>query len=146
MFVLKLVYEALLCNVFICIILLLPDLLFHTPRSPSLTNRQMFLWEGSICFFHTMLFFYQMFPSRYFAVKGPYSQSYGFPSSHVQMWKLDHKKAECQRNAAFQTVGEDSWEPLGLQGNQPWIFIIKTNAEAEVPTLWPPDVKSWLIR
>ena len=49
-------------------------------------------------------------------------------------------------------VGEDSWESLGLQedqpvhpkGNQSWIFIGKTNAEAETPILWPPDAKTWL--
>ena len=50
-------------------------------------------------------------------------------------------------------VGEDSWESLGLQGdpvdpkgNQSWIFIRKTDAEAAVPVLWPPNAKSWLIR
>ena len=50
-------------------------------------------------------------------------------------------------------VGEDSWESLGLQrdqpvnpkGNQSWIFIGKTGAEAETPVLWPPDVKNWVI-
>ena len=49
-------------------------------------------------------------------------------------------------------VGEDSWESLGLpgdqtspKGNQPWIFIGRTDAEAEAPILWPPDVKSRLI-
>ena len=52
-------------------------------------------------------------------------------------------------------VGEDSWESLGLQelqpvhpkGDQSWVFIGKTNAEAEAetPILWPPDAKSWLI-
>ena len=50
-------------------------------------------------------------------------------------------------------VGEDSWESLGLQeiqlvhpkGNQSWIFIGRTDAEAETPILWPPDVKNWLI-
>ena len=50
-------------------------------------------------------------------------------------------------------VGEDSWESLGLQGdppvhpkgNQSWIFIGRTDAEAETPILWPPDAKSWLI-
>ena len=45
-------------------------------------------------------------------------------------------------------IGEDSWESLGLQGdqtNQSWIFIGRTDAEAEAPILWPPDVKSWLI-
>ena len=48
-------------------------------------------------------------------------------------------------------AGEDSWESLGQQGpithkgNQPWIFIERTDAEAEAPILWSPDVKSWLI-
>ena len=48
-------------------------------------------------------------------------------------------------------VGEDFWESLGLQpvhpeGNQSWIFIGRTDAEAETPILWPPDAKIWLIR
>ena len=42
-------------------------------------------------------------------------------------------------------VGEDSWESLGLQGDQPWIFTERTDTEAEAPKLWPPDVKSWVI-
>ena len=49
-------------------------------------------------------------------------------------------------------VGEDSWESLGLQGdpiypkgNQSWVFIGRTDAEAETPILCPPHVKSWLI-
>ena len=46
-------------------------------------------------------------------------------------------------------VGEDSWESLGLpvnpNGNPPWIFIERTDAEAEALILWPPDVKNWLI-
>ena len=50
-------------------------------------------------------------------------------------------------------VGEDSWESLGLQGdqpvnpkeNQPWIFIGRIDIEAEAPILWLPDVKNWLI-
>ena len=48
---------------------------------------------------------------------------------------------------------EDSWESLGLQGdptspkgNQSWIFIGRTDAEAETPILWPPDSKNWLVR
>ena len=51
------------------------------------------------------------------------------------------------------SVGEDSWESLGLQGvqsvhpkgDQSWVFIVRTDIEAETPILWPPDVKSWLI-
>ena len=50
-------------------------------------------------------------------------------------------------------VGEDSWESLGLQGdqtsnpegNQSWMFIGRTDAEGETPILWPPDAKNWLI-
>ena len=50
-------------------------------------------------------------------------------------------------------VGEDSWESLGLKeiqpvhpkGNQSWVFIGRTDVEAETPILWTPDVKSWLI-
>ena len=50
-------------------------------------------------------------------------------------------------------VEEDSWQSLGLQGdptinpkgNQSWIFIGRTDAEAEAVILWPPDVKNWLI-
>ena len=42
-------------------------------------------------------------------------------------------------------VGEDSWESLGLQGDQSWVFIGRTDAEAETPVLWPPHAKSWLI-
>ena len=64
------------------------------------------------------------------------------------------KKAEHWRIDAFELwCGEDSWESLGLQeiqpvhpkGNQSWIFIVKTDAEAEAPMIWPPDAKNWLI-
>ena len=47
-------------------------------------------------------------------------------------------------------IGEDSWESLGLQpvhpkGNESWIFIGRTDAEAKMPILWPPDANNWLI-
>ena len=42
-------------------------------------------------------------------------------------------------------VGEDSWESLGLQGDQSSVFTGRTDVEAETPILWPPDAKSWLI-
>ena len=47
-------------------------------------------------------------------------------------------------------AGEDSWDskdvkPVNPKGNQPWLFIGRTDAEAEAPMLWPPDAKSWLI-
>ena len=86
--------------------------------------------------------------------KGPYSQSFGFSSSHVWMWELDHKEGWALQNLYFQTVVlEKTLEsPLDCKeikavspkGNQLWIFIGRTDAEAEAPILRPPDVKSWL--
>ena len=88
---------------------------------------------------------------HYFASEGLYSQSYDFSSSHVWMWELDHKEGWVLMNCG---VGEDSWESLGLQEIKPvntkryqsWIFIGRTDVEAETPILWPPDAKNWLIR
>ena len=80
--------------------------------------------------------------------------SFGFSSSNVRIWELDHKKGWALKNWCFQIVvlekilesPLDSKEikPVNPKGNQPWIFIGRTDAEA--PILWPPDVKSWLIR
>ena len=90
-----------------------------------------------------------------FADKGLYSQSYGLSSSHVQMWELDHKEGWASKNWCFQTVvlekvldnPLDSKEikPVNPKRNQPWIFIGRTDDEAEVPILGLPDAKSWLI-
>ena len=84
-----------------------------------------------------------------------YSQSYGFSSSHVRMWELDHKESWALKNWCFWTA---AWEktlespldckeiqPVHPEGNQSWILIGRTDAKAEVPLLWPPDVKCWLI-
>ena len=91
---------------------------------------------------------------HHFADKSPYNRSYGFSSSHVWMWDLDHKEGWGQKNWCFRTVVlEKSLEgPLDSKEiklvspkeNQPWIFIWRTGAEAEAPIPWPPDVKSWL--
>ena len=72
------------------------------------------------------------------------------------MWELDHKESWELKNLCFQTVVlEKNLEspldckeikPVNPKENQPWIFIGRTNAEAEVPILWSPDVKSWLTR
>ena len=87
--------------------------------------------------------------------KGPYGQSYGFSSSHVWMWELDHKEGWATKNLCFWTMVLEKTlqSPLDCKeiqlvnpkGNQSWIFIGKTDAEAESPVLWPPDAKSWLI-
>ena len=91
---------------------------------------------------------------HYFANKGPSSQSYGFSSSHIWMWELDHKESWVPKNWCFWTVVlEKTLEsPLdckeikivNLKGNQSWLFIGRTDAKAEAPILWPPDVKVWL--
>ena len=93
---------------------------------------------------------------HYFANKRLSSQSYGFSSSHVQMWELDHKEGWALKNWCFQAVVlEKTLEsPLDCKqiqlahpkGNQSWIFIGRTDAEAESPIFWPPDVKNWLLR
>ena len=91
----------------------------------------------------------------HFADRGPYSQSYGFSCSHVWIQELDHKEGWALKNWCFPTVvlektlasplGCKEIQPVYPQGNQPWIFIGRVDAEAETPVLWPPDAKSWLI-
>ena len=82
-----------------------------------------------------------------------YSQNYDFSSSHVWKWEMNYKKGWVLKNWYFQTVvlekisKEASKEIISInsKGNQPWIVIGKTDAEAEAPILWPPDEKNWLI-
>ena len=90
-----------------------------------------------------------------FANKGPSSQSYGFSSSHVQMWELDYEEGWVLKNWCFQTVvlektlgsplGCKEIQPVNPKGNQSWIFNGRTDAEAEMSILWPPDAKKWLL-
>ena len=92
---------------------------------------------------------------QYFANKVPSSQGYGFSSNHVWMWELDYKESWAPKNWCFWTVVLEKtlespldWkeiQPVHPQGNQSWMFIGKTDVEAETPILWPPDSKSWLI-
>ena len=92
---------------------------------------------------------------HYFANKGLSSQSYVFSNSHVWMWELDHKENWAPRNWCFWTVVLEKTlespldfkeiKPVHPKGNQSWIFIGRTDAEAEIPILWSPDVKNWLI-
>ena len=87
--------------------------------------------------------------------KGTCIQSYGFSSSHVQIWELDHKEGWAPKNWCFWTVvlektlesllDNKEIKPVNPKGNQFWIFTERTDAEAEAPTLWPPDVKSRLF-
>ena len=108
---------------------------------------------------------------HHFANKGPYGQSYltlthGFSSSHVGMWELDHKEGwalwelDCEeswapKNWCFRTVMLEKTlespldckeiQPVHPKGNQSWMFIGRTDVEAETPILWLPDAKRWLI-
>jgi len=92
---------------------------------------------------------------HYFANKGPSSQSYGFSSGHVWMWELDCEEGWVMKNWYFWTVVLKKTlespldckeiKPVSPKGNQSWIFIERTDAEAEA-LLWPPDAKNWLIR
>ena len=93
---------------------------------------------------------------HYFTNKDPSSQSYGFSSSHVWMSELDHKEGWVLKKWCFWTVVLEKTlespldcqeiKPVNPKENQSWIFIGRTDAEAETPILWPPDVKCWLIR
>ena len=77
-----------------------------------------------------------------------------FPSSSVQVWELDHKEGWVLKNWCFWiAVLEKTLEspldlkeikPVNPKGNQSWIFIGRSDAEAEAPIFWPPDAKSWL--
>ena len=98
-----------------------------------------------------------MLKSRhYFADKGPYSQSYGFSSSHVWVWEFDHKEGWAPKNWCFWTVVLEKTlenpldctelKPVNPKGNQSWILIVRTDAEGEAPILWWPDAENWLIR
>ena len=94
--------------------------------------------------------------SLYFANKGPSSQSYGFSSSHVWMWELDHKESWAPKNRWFWTVvlektlerplDNKEIQPVHPKGDQAWILIGRTDAKAEAPIVWPPEAKNWLIR
>ena len=87
------------------------------------------------------------------ADKGLYSKSYGFFSSHIQIWELDRKEGWALKNWCFWTVVLEKtleslldWKEIksvNSKGNQPWIFTGRSEAEALI--LWSPDAKSWLI-
>ena len=85
---------------------------------------------------------------HYFANKGPSSQGYGFSSGHVWMWTI--KKAERQRIDDVELVLEKTLEtpldcreiqPVHPKRDQSWVFIGRTDVEAETLILWPPDTK-----
>ena len=89
---------------------------------------------------------------HHFANKCLFSQSSGFFSSHVWMWKLGHEvwvpKIWCFQTLVLEKTLESPLDcneikPVNLKGNQPWIFSVRTDAKAETPVLWLHDAKSW---
>ena len=93
--------------------------------------------------------------SYYFANKVLSSQGYGFSNSHVWIWELDYKESWMLKNWCFWTVVSEKTlkspvnskeiQAANPEWNQSWIFIGRTDSEAESPILWPPDEKNWLI-
>ena len=92
---------------------------------------------------------------HYFANKGLSRQGYGFSSSHVWMWELDYKESWTLMSWYFWTVVLEKTlespldckeiQPVHPNGDQSWVFIGRTDVEAETTILWPPDANSWLI-
>ena len=91
---------------------------------------------------------------HYFVNKGLSSQGYGFSSGHVWMRELDHKESWELKNWCFWTVVLEKTlespldckgiQPFHPKGDQSWVFIGRTDVEAETPILWLPDTKNWL--
>ena len=87
--------------------------------------------------------------------KRPVYQGYVFSNGHVWMWELDCEESWALRNWCFWTVVLEKTlespldckeiQPVHPKGDQSWVFIGRTDVEAETPVLWPPHEKSWLI-
>ena len=92
---------------------------------------------------------------HYFVSKGSSHQGYGFSSSYVRMWELDYKESWAPKNWCFWTVVLEKTpespldckeiQPVYSKGDQSWVFIGRTDVEAETPVLLPLDAKNWLI-
>ena len=92
---------------------------------------------------------------HYFAYKGPSSQGHGFSSGDVWMWELDCGESWALKNWCFWNVLLEKTlespldckeiQPVHPKGSQSWVFLGRTDAEAETPILWPPHAKTWLI-
>ena len=90
---------------------------------------------------------------HHFAQKRPSSQSNDFSNSQVWVWELNHKEGWVPKNWCFWNLVLKTLDspmvckeikPVNPKGNQSWIFVGRTDAEA--PIRWPPDIKNWLTR
>ena len=96
-----------------------------------------------------------IFKSRDIANKVPASQGYGFSSGHVWMWELDYEESWEPQNWCFWTVVLDKTlessfyckaiQSVHSKGDQSWVFIGRTDAEAEAPIFRSPNMKNWLV-
>ena len=78
-----------------------------------------------------------------------------FSHSHVCVWELDHKESWALKNWCFwamvlkktleNPLDSKEIKPVNTKRNQSWLFFGRSDAETEVPILWPPDAKNWLI-
>ena len=92
---------------------------------------------------------------HYFANQALSSQGHVFSSGHVWMWELDCEESWAPKNWCFWTVVLEKTlespldckeiQPVYPKRDQSWVFIGRTDAEAETPALWPPHAKSWLF-
>ena len=119
------------------------------PFSPPYLGREAWKDRFTIRSEHIVYIRQQIKKQRHhFADENPYSQSYSFSSSHIQMWKLDCKEGWAPKNWCFWIVvlektfesplDSNKIKPVNSKGNHPWLFIGRTDAEAEAPVLWPP--------
>ena len=110
--------------------------------------------QGILASFLLSLSHRWLWTTRFQSNKGstPYSQNYGFSRSQVWLWELDHKESWALKNWCYWTVvlektlesplESKETQPVHPKGNQSWIFIGRTDAEA--PVVSPPDAKNWL--
>ena len=136
------------------------DFTFSTSLLPHHKHPAAWIRQENIIFSSFLSFIYKPIQHikkqrHHFFNKGPYRQSYGFSSSYLWMWELDHKEDWVLKNWCFRTVVlEKNFEsplvckeikPVNPKRYQPWIFFGRTDAKSEAPMLWPPDVKSQLV-
>ena len=91
----------------------------------------------------------------YFATKVHLVKAMVFPVIMYGLWELDCEESWAPKNWCFWTVvlekifesplDCEEIQPVSPKGDQSWLFIARTDAEAETPILWPPDAKNWLI-
>ena len=127
-------------------------LLWPGARLPAPCTTPCKLWNAPVPWVSSVSLFCIKKQRHHFAGQGLQTQRYGFSSSHVWMWELDHKGGWALKNWCFQTVvlektlesplDSKDIQPVHPKGNQSWIFIGRTDVEAETPIPWPPDAKN----